>query len=182
MAGEDRHFCIRARALHLSAVADPWPDIYHIYHLPTDLTHAPEYGARLNRAESRPEFGGLVNLTLQAVEPVPWQGGGWTAIPPQYVRGRLGSIPLMPELEEAVYELRVGESRIIPVHFPVHYEVAPYRGQRRLIRVTLNDCKQNGWAPVLEQEILKGARGGAAIRAVDYTARQLAGMREVASE
>lgn len=182
MAGEDRHFCIRARALHLSAVADPWPDIYHIYHLPTDLTHAPEYGARLNRAESRPEFGGLVNLTLQAVEPVPWQGGGWTAIPPQYVRGRLGSIPLMPELEEAVYELRVGESRIIPVHFPVHYEVAPYRGQRRLIRVTLNDCKQNGWAPVLEQEILKGARGGAAIRAVDYTARQLAGMQEVASE
>jgi hypothetical protein len=181
MAGEDRHFCIRAQQLHLSAVADPWPDIFHIYHLPADLQHAPEYAARLNRAESRPEFGGLVSLTLQAVEPVPWSGGGWTAIPPQRIRGRLGALPLMPEIEEAVYDLTVGESRIIPVHFPVHYEVPAYRGQRRLIRVTLNDCKPMSWAPVLEDEMLQGARSCAAIRTVDFNTRQLEGMREVAN-
>lgn len=180
MAGEDRHFCIRAQQLHLSAVADPWPDIFHIYHLPADLQRAPEYAARLNRAESRPAFGDLVSLTLQAVEPIPWQGGGWTAIPPQRIRGRLGALALMPELEEAVHDLAVGESRIVPVHFPVHYEVPAYRGQRRLIRVTLHDAKPNGFAPVLEDEILLGGRSGAAVRTVDFTSKQLDGMREVA--
>lgn len=181
MAGEDRHFCIRAQQLHLSAVADPWPDIFHIYHLPADLAKAPEYAARLNRAETRPEFGGLVSLTLQAVEPIPWAGGGWTAIPPQRIRGRLGALSLMPEMEEAVCGLSVGESRIVPVHLPVHYEVPTYRGQRRLIRVTLHDAKPHGFAPVLEDEMLIGGRSGAAIRQCDFTSKQLDGMREVAN-
>jgi hypothetical protein len=189
MAGEDRHFCIRAQQLHLSAVADPWPDIFHIYHLPVDLQRAPEYAARLNRpsladaehSDVSVQIGDLVNLTLQAVEPIPWGGGGWTAIPPQRIRGRLGALALMPELEEAIYDLSVGESRIVPVHFPVHYEVPAYRGQRRLIRVTLHDAKPFGFAPVLEDEMLMGARSCAAIRTVDFNTRQLEGMREVAN-
>jgi hypothetical protein len=36
MAGEDRHFCLRAEALHLPMIADPWPDIFHVYH-PDDV-------------------------------------------------------------------------------------------------------------------------------------------------
>lgn len=182
MGGEDRHFCIRAQMLHLDAVADPWPDIFHIYHLPADLAKAPEYAARLNRRAERPvALGDLVNLTLQPIEPIPWSGGGYTAVPPQHIRGRLGALKLMPELEEAIYGLGIGETRIVPVHFPMHYEASMYRGKRRLIRVTLNDAKPHGWAPVLEDEILAGARGGAAIRSVDYTTRQLDGMREVAN-
>jgi hypothetical protein len=102
-----------------------------------------------------------------------------TAIPAQHVRGRLGQIPLMPELEEAVYALKRGDAVTVPVHFPAHYEVPFYQGRRRLLRVTLNDVKPYGFAPVLEDEMFVGPRSGAAIRTVDYTARQLDGMREV---
>lgn len=181
MAGEDRQFCVRAQQLHLDGWADAWPDIFHIYH-PTDVAKAPEYAARLTQRVPHLNVSGaadLVNLTIQPIEPIPWQGGGFTAIPPQHIRGRLDALKLQPELEEAVYDLARGESRIVPVHFPVHYEVPFYRGKRRLIRVTLNDVKPLGWAPTLEDEMLRGTRSGAALRTVDYTTRQLDGMREV---
>lgn len=182
MAGEDRHFCLRARALHLPAVADPWPDIYHIYHLPADLNRASQFVSRLTVTHpERAQFGDLVNLTVQPVEPLPYASGGYTAVPPQQLRGRLGQLALMPELEEAIYDLKRGETRIVPVHFPAHYEVPFYQGKRRLIRVTLNDVKPLTHPPILEDEILLGARSGAFLRTVDYTTRQLDGMREVAN-
>ena len=178
MAGEDRQFCIRAQMLHLDGWADAWPDIFHIYH-PTDIAKAPEYAARLAVPHAqRAGFGDLVNLTIQPIEPIPWGGGGFTAVPAQYLRGRLGALPLAPELEEAVYDLARGEARIVTVHFPVHYEVPFYRGKRRLIRVTLNDCKPLGWAPTLEDEVLRGTRSGAALHRANYTERQIAGMAE----
>lgn len=176
--GEDRQFCVRAQMLHMDGWAEPWPDIFHIYH-PSDIEQAPEYATRLAAPHTEhAAFGDLVNLTLQPIEPIPWGNGGYTAVPPQYVRGRLGALLIVPELEEAVYDLKRDESRIVPVHFPAHYAVPFYRGQRRLIRVTLNDCKPLGWSPVLEREILRGTRSGAALRTVDYTTRQLDGMRE----
>jgi hypothetical protein len=180
MAGEDRHFCLRAQALHLDAWADPWPDIYHIYHLPTDLRHAPAYVARLSATHpERASLGDLVSATIQPIEPVPWANGGWTAVPPQRVRGRLGQLALVPELEEAFYGLKRGATVTVPVHFPAHYAVPYYQGKRRLLRITLHDAKPNGWAPVLENEMLVGARSGNALRTTDYNARQLDGMREI---
>ena len=173
MAGEDRQFCIRAQRLHLDGWADAWPDIFHIYH-PTDIAKAPEYAARLSVPHSaRAELGDLVSLTIQPIEPVPWQGGGFTSIPAQHVRGRLGALALQPELEQAVLALARGEHRIVPVHFPIHYEIPFYRGKRRLIRVTLNDCKPHGWAPTLADDMLRG------MHSADVTAQQLNGMREV---
>lgn len=174
MAGEDRQFCIRAQMLHLDGWADAWPDIFHIYH-PTDVAKVEAELPRLSAPHaSRATFGDLVNLTLQPIEPIPWQGGGYTAVPPQYVRGRLGALPLQPELEEAVYDLKRDEARIVAVHFPVHHEVPFYRGKRRLIRVTLNDCKPLGWAPTLSEEVRRG------MRSIDYTQQQLDGMVEIA--
>ena len=174
MAGEDRHFCIRAQRLHLDGWACPWSDIFHVYH-PSDVERAPAYAARLGAPGLvRAKFGDLANVTIQPIEPVPWQGGGWTAVPPQYVRGRLGAVALMPELEEAIYDMTVGETRTVPVHFPVSYPVPYYQGRRRLIRVTLNDVRSNGWAPVLEDDMLIGIKGGAARHARDFTKRQLA--------
>ena len=180
MAGEDRQFCIRAQALHLDGWAEPWPDIFHIYH-PSDLAKVPAY-ARLSAPHpERAMFGDLVNLTIQPIEPIPWQGGGFTAVPPQYVRGRIGALLLAPELEEVVYDLKRGESRIVPVHFPVHYEIPFYRGKRRLIRVTLNDCKSHGFAPTLEDDVLRGTRSGAVQHERDYTPQQLTGIRETSN-
>lgn len=182
MGGEDRHFCIRAQMLHVEAWADPWPDIFHIYHLPADLERAPEFATRLAVPHpQRASFGDAVSLTIQALEPIPWSGGGWTAIPPQRIRGRLGQIALVPELEEALYACERGQHLDVPVHFPAHYEVPYYQGKRRLMRVTLHDCKPFGFAPVLENEMFVGPRSGAALRTVDYTTRQLEGMEEIAN-
>lgn len=182
MGGEDRHFCIRAQKLHLEAWADPWPDVFHIYHLPADLQRAPEYAERLSVPHSkRATLGDLVSVTIQALEPIPWANGGWTAIPAQKLRGRLGQLMLVPELEEALYTIVRGEHADVAVHFPVHYEVPYYQGKRRLMRVTLHDCKPFTVAPVLESEMLVGAQSRGAIRTVDFTARQLAGMKEIAN-
>jgi FKBP-type peptidyl-prolyl cis-trans isomerase (trigger factor) len=79
-----------------------------------------------------------------------------------------------------VYDLQRDEARIIPVHFPAHHEVGFYRGKRRLIRVTLNDVKPLGWAPTLEDDVLRGLQGGSAMRAADYSQAQLRGMAEAA--
>lgn len=179
MGGEDRHFCIRAERMHLEALADPWPDIFHIYHIAEDVPRIADMQARLSQRHSLiPSFGDLVSLTIEALEPFPRGPGQWQAIPPQRVRGRLGQIPLVIELEEAVYDLERGKDVIVPVHFPAHYPVPYYAGKRRLLRVTLHDTKPFGFPPTLEDELIAGLRSRAFLRSVDYTERQLNGMRE----
>lgn len=101
-------------------------------------------------------------------------------MPRQHVRGRLGQIALMPELEEAVYSLSRGETKIVPVHFPIHHALPYFRGRRRLIRMTLVDVKSFGFPPVLENELYVGPNSG---RWVDHTTlndAQHLGIREVA--
>ena len=75
MAGEDRHFCLRAEALHCDMFADAWPDIFHIYH-DSDLPQVPEMLARLSAPHpDKAGLNDLVNLTLECLEPVhhAWQ-------------------------------------------------------------------------------------------------------------
>lgn len=153
--GEDRHFCMRATALHVKLTADPWPDIFHIYHRPEDEALIPEYLQRLSRipAKDTPRYGDLVSLSLQAMEPVATPNG-WMHAPTQLVRGRLGRLALHPELEDAILGMRRGEISIVPVHFGLDYPFPPYRGQRRLLRVTLIDHKPMGYAPVIEEELI----------------------------
>jgi hypothetical protein len=55
MQGEDRHFCIRAEAMHIKMVADAWPDIFHIYHRPEDEALIPEMQKRLAHPAQRVE-------------------------------------------------------------------------------------------------------------------------------
>lgn len=181
MDGEDRHFCRRASALHLDTVADPWPDIFHIYHVRDDVARIDEMRHRLHAAHPpRATLGSLVSLTLTAMEPLPMGGGNWTAIPSQHIRGRLGQLALVPELEEAIYGIERGATVVVPVHFPAHYPIPAYAGHRRLIRVTLHDTKPNGWPPVLEDELFIGPHSGAWIRTTDFTGAQLRGMLEAA--
>lgn len=161
MQGEDRHFCIRAAQLHIRMVADGWPDIFHIYHRPDDEALIPEMQKRLESSISgaralgavvgeidHPVVGDLVSLELCALEPIEWQHQ-----PVQYVRGRLGKLGLMPELEDAVLQMERDQTMIVPVHFGLDYALPPYRGERRLIRVKLIDHKPMGFAPVIDQEV-----------------------------
>jgi hypothetical protein len=161
MQGEDRHFCIRAERLHLRMTADAWIDAFHIYHRPEDEQIAPAMAARLGTPHpDQPRSSmDLVSLTLQALEGIP-TAQGFQRFPEQRVRGRLGALKLHPELEAAVMQLRRGESRIVPVHFPLSWPLPPYRGQRRLIRVTLHDTKPYQVAPVIDREVLTDGAAG----------------------
>ena len=107
---------------------------------------------------------------------------GFQYPPTQYVRGRLGGAiggkTLYPELEAAVLEMTRGETRIVPTHFSLSYPFPPYRGQRRLIRVTLIDHKPHGFAPVVEDEILT-TPGGAYVQATNCSPELLDQMREI---
>ena len=156
MAGEDRHFCLRAESLHLPMFADPWPDIFHVYH-PEDVAHIPEMLARLGTThQESPAMGDDCSVILEALEPVPTGPNTASMIPPVYWRGRLGGGQMVPELEERIGQMARGQSSILGVHFPAHHPAAFLRGQRRLIRVTLVDCKAHGYAPVVEHELLQG--------------------------
>ena len=157
MAGEDRHFCIHAERRHIPMYADPWPDIFHLYHLPEDLQYGPEMVARLGGDHpEKPTVGDLVSLILTPMEGIPQPNGGVSLVGPQQVRGRLGALALVPELEEAICEMTRGSTRIVPVHFPVSYPLPQFRGTKRLIKVELVDCKPMGYPPVVERELYVG--------------------------
>jgi hypothetical protein len=176
--GEDRHFCMRASALHLRLMADPWPDIFHIYHRPEDEALIPEMLQRLrDPAEPVERVCDLVSLRLHALEPV-LTGTGWMHPPQQLIRGRLGKLDLHIELEDAILDMTRGEVRVVPVHFGLDYPFPPYRGQRRLIQVTLIDHKPFGYAPVIERELIVN-RTGAGLDTTTCTPELLDQMREI---
>ena len=144
--GEDRHFCAWATALHVSLWADPWPDIYHVYH-PGDEARIPEVQARFAQGRgAHPELGDSINVALYPLED--------PAIGTHHLRCRLGDGLLLPDLELQLLAMRLGERAIVPVQFPAHHELVAYRGQQRLIETVLIDFKPMGFPPVLEDEML----------------------------
>lgn len=152
-AGEDRQFCIKAERAHLDMWADPWGDSFHVYHRTDDVPRIPEMLERLGQVHPQsPKLGDLVNIVLTALEPIP-ANNGWAQVAPQHVRGRLGTIAMLPELEAAILGLTRGQEVIVPVHVPIHYPAPYLRGRRRLIRVQLIDTKPMCYPPVLEQDL-----------------------------
>jgi hypothetical protein len=157
MAGEDRQFCIGAERRHIPMYADAWPDIFHIYHLPDDTQRIPEMLSRLGAEHpERARTGDWVSLLLQPLEGIPNPSGPPALIGPQDVRGRIGALDLLPELEEAIYETPRGQTKIVPVHVPIHHPIPQLRGSKRLIRLTVVDVKPYQFAPVIEGELYTG--------------------------
>jgi hypothetical protein len=158
--GEDRHFCFQLEKKHITMWADPWPDIFHLYHLPEGLERVDGLRDRLvRRVPSSGLLGDMVSITLEAVEPL-MQGNEAFFPAKQYIRGRISELKLQPELEEAIYGMRRGQAKLVEVHFPSHYAFLPYRNSRRLIRLALIDRKPYGFAPVLEDELWVGPKSG----------------------
>lgn len=161
MGGEDRHFCIRAERSHIDAYADCWPDIFHIYHADQHIPRIPEMLARLGAAHpEKAQLGDLVSLRLRPLEPIPVSPTMMQQAFPQTVRGRLGTIPMVPELEEAIYSLTRGQTTIVQATFPMHHPIAYFRGRKRLIELTLVDVKRFGFAPVIDEELKVGPKSG----------------------
>jgi hypothetical protein len=144
--GEDRHFCEWARRLHVDLSADAWPDIFHVYH-PQDVERVSDMAARFGA--EHPLFanhGHLVSLRLTNIE---------DGVGPYAVRCRLGDGTLLPEIEQHVQAMQRGEDKLVRVHFPATTKQFPgmdLRGQTRLIRIELIDCKPYALPPVLEDE------------------------------
>lgn len=161
MAGEDRHFCIRAERLHIESVADNWPDVFHVYHGDEDVPRIPEMVARLGAPHpTRARVGDLVSLKLRPLEPLAVGPGRYQQSPPISARGRLGQLALLPEVEEAAYELERGGRKIVRATFPIHHPIPQMRGRKRLIEVQLVDVKRFTYPPVVEEDLLVGTKSG----------------------
>lgn len=162
MAGEDRHFCIRTERLHIDSWADNWPDCFHIYHADEDIPRIQEMATRLGSVHRGGAVGGdLVSLRLRPLEPIPVGPGRFQQAQSQPVRGRLGQVRLLPEIEEAVYGLTRGQRCTVRAHFPIDYPLPFLRGRARLIEVTLLDCKPFGFPPNVEDDLYVGPNSGA---------------------
>lgn len=133
--GEDRHFCVRAERLHVELWADAWPDVWHCYR-PSDRAAIPDVLEKLSQERPpHPETGHSVSLRLEPLEDPALFGRSY------WVRGRVGALPLLPELENALLGMPVGDAQILALSFPNWWPVAEYRNQERLVRVTLQDIK-----------------------------------------
>jgi FKBP-type peptidyl-prolyl cis-trans isomerase (trigger factor) len=100
-----------------------------------------------------PELGDLVNVTIEHLEPVPDTSGRMHTISKRYLRGKLGSLSTLPQIERRIGSMKRGESALLRVHFPAHYELETIRNQTRVMRISLLDCKRFRFAPVIEGEL-----------------------------
>lgn len=171
--GEDRHFCEWARRLHVELWADPWPDIFHVYNVATDVERMPEMVAQLSAPH--PMFcnvGHLVSVGLMNVE---------NGIGPYHIRCRIGDGMLLPEIETHLMGMQRGETKIARIHFP---NTTPPVGdiqlanQNRLIQIELLDCKPFGLPPVLADEFYVSVGGASVQDRTHLTAEQHVLMQE----
>lgn len=163
--GEDRHFCARADNLHIEMVADAWPDIYHAYHT-DEYDQIDQMMGRLARPSTvvKPEKGDLISAVLTNLES--------PTTPPQWIRGRLGFLKVLPEVEEALVGLTPGERALERVHFPMHYPDQKLRGRTLTVQIDLLDAKPFRLPPTIDQELVVGSLGKA-IDATTMTTDQL---------
>lgn len=136
--GEDRHFCITAERNHVELWADAWPDIWHCYR-PEQRSSIAAISVALEYANAPrscgPQVGDLVSFTIEPLEEP--QIAGYT----EHVRGRLGAIKMLPQIEEELKTMRAGDERLMRVQFPLWYPVPNYRGRTKLLRVKLLHVK-----------------------------------------
>ena len=181
--GEDRHLCERARRLHLPLYADSWPDIWHAYHA-NEYDQIPKWLQRFDSPRPvTPTAPDLVSFKIELLEPVPHpqNPGVIQHIGPQFLRGRLAQLPVLPEIAEALGAMSAGERRLVQLHFPAHYPYASLRGQQRMIALTLLDCKPFNLAPVIGEELFQGAASWKSIDATTLTPAQIDNVLEDAN-
>jgi hypothetical protein len=106
-AGEDRTFSLLCERLHVDMWADPFPDIFHVYR-PEDTelmdVFLQEFQTRQHNDSLYPTYGDYVSLQIVPLED-PHVGG-------QSIRGRVGQLRLLPEIEQAVLGMRRGDRKV----------------------------------------------------------------------
>lgn len=172
--GEDRHFCWRADRLHLPLFADAWPDIWHCYHA-HQASEISQWMERLEREHpNQASLGDSISAVIRNLEQ--------PDLEPQFVRGRLAALQALPEIREALHELKVGDSKLVRAHFPTHWPLPPMRGQTRLLHVELLDIKPYTEPPTIADELFVGTHSGSWKDAAAHTADQVTAMVAEGSE
>lgn len=142
--GEDRHFSVNCDRGHVGLWADAWPDVVHVYR-PSDKETMDSATSRFQPYRETPELGDAVSVQLSPIE----EPGlaGWTL----HLRGRLGQLKLLPDVERALEGMKTGEDRFVPVQFPIWWKVPEYRGTTKTLRIKLLGVKPWSYAPGLNQ-------------------------------
>lgn len=150
--GEDRTFSILAQRHHIPQTADPWPDIFHLYHPDQrDPEHMDSVSEWLSAPrQTSAKYGDLISLTIENLSSEALAGRVFP------VRGRLGGLGLLPEIEAAVLEMEPGDERLMELHFPAYWPADEIRGKVQVARVRLVDVKEFGLSPVLAEHGFRG--------------------------
>lgn len=156
--GEDRTFAVLASRLHVRQLADGWPDIYHAYHPDQRSEDALQAAWEVLAAprQEQAKYGDMVSITVDPMEDPNLTAALARNSEVRCWRGRLGSSQLAPEIESKLLEMKPGEECLLPIQHPAWSSVANYRGQRKIIRLRLLDCKPFSYAPVLADEAFAG--------------------------
>lgn len=150
--GEDRTFSVLCERMHVTQIADGWPDIVHAYHSEQrtaevlDNVVATICGPRQTQAK----YGDLVNFTLESLDEPTLVGRIFS------IRGRLGGLSLAPELEGALLDMVVGCERFVEISFPMTWPIEPLRGKQRVVMLRFVDAKPYSYAPLIADQMFKG--------------------------
>ena len=131
--GEDRSFCIRAAQLHVPMWADAWPDITHLYR-PSDINLPRVVAPRKSVAA----LGDWVSFTLETLEELEVIRMDRR----EHVRGQVGRLRVLPEIERALLTVPVGDEQIVRVTFPAWWPLPEYRNKCKSILLRMIDAKQ----------------------------------------
>ncbi len=133
--GEDRHFSVRANRAHQTLWADAWPDVAHIYR-PSYDEHIESIEKGLQTDLQRPAIGHYVSFTIEELQTPSLQGELL------HVRGRLGGLKILPEIETDILDMRVGQSILTKINYPSWYGLEELAGQSRFLEITLIGVKR----------------------------------------
>lgn len=139
--GEDRTFALKAERRHFRQYACAFSDIYHAYH-PQQRTQAALDAAWEKLSVPRQlctKYGDYVHFTLDPLEEPEFQA---RADPTSRShRGRIGGIKVLPEIEDALLDMTVGDERIMELRFPPWYEIKNYANNTKTVLLKMVDVK-----------------------------------------
>jgi hypothetical protein len=150
--GEDRTFAILCERNHINQWADGWPDVVHAYH---SEQRAPEslsvvVDALCGPRQTHAKYGDMVSFTLESLDEPTLAGRIFP------VRGRLGGLGLVPELEQALLDTEVGQERFVEISFPQMWPVEGLRGQQRVVALRFVDAKPWSFPPMVAEHMFRG--------------------------
>ncbi|GAJ03736.1 unnamed protein product, partial [marine sediment metagenome] len=137
---------------HIPQYADGWPDIYHAYHPEMRTPEVLKDWSEMLRAPRQlaMSYGDLISFTLTTLSNARLAA---EVEPDVYcVRGRIGGIKMLPELEHALMSMSPGDEEIVHIAYP------PWEHENgwAYIMVKLIDIKPYGFQPIVADTVLRG--------------------------